>query len=558
MKKARRLSFIVLPLLAVLIVMPLTESLAANAQQYFFNTTVNTGRNNGYSGQNPLERNDIHYGWRLGSFVISGYTRVVFDEQGNPVFLKNLGDRITLSFLLEQDIVNLNGNNRLSINEDKNGFDQYFEVERTNFGRGALITRHTDYQNIHRDTTYFDYLPALTTNANTTIELLEEGDYEVALNYEIKHSSGGFLFINSYENYRMFFQFSVRNGNCSVFPFDVVTRSELANNSITENGFRLDLARSRYLDIDVRKKVLLDGSDELTADARFNLIAKSGDIFTEHGIYTITARNRYTGERAERKIYVGTNNILKAYMRTGYSIREILQQQEFGAQIMNDGTIIPPPTDSTVFALDMQTKALLTDNSFTENGFILHLEEAQHLDIIVIREVLTNAADGLVRDTQFNTFASEGVEYTAEGIYTIIAINRSSEQLSSMRIGVGANPILKAHIKTGYSVREINEQIALGAQITDDGEIISPALQSTETVSQPDESSNNNYADSSEEETLSNNKDRDFVIPVLIGVALALIAGIIFVLSYHKRRQSKTSKILNENSVDADREDERK
>jgi hypothetical protein len=124
MKKLNKVfCFLLAMIFTMILTAPPTESLAADTQQFFFNTTVNTGRNNGYSGQNPLERNDIHYGWRLGSFVISGYTRVVFDEQGNPVFLKNLGDRITLSFLLEQDIDNLNGNNRLSINEDKSGFD---------------------------------------------------------------------------------------------------------------------------------------------------------------------------------------------------------------------------------------------------------------------------------------------------------------------------------------------------------------------------------------------------------------------------------------------------
>ena len=419
-----KLILMIIILLLVLFVMPLTESLAADTQQYFFDSIVNTGRNNGYSEQNPLDIKDLHYGWNLGSFIVSGYTRVVQDEEGNPIFLKNLGDKIVLSFRLEQDIDELNDNNTLSINEHKNAYDKYFEVEKTNFGRGALITRHTNYQNVHRDTTYFDYLSALTTNANTTIELLEEGDYEIALNYEIKND--GFLFFNSYEDYRIYFSFSVRNGNCMVFPFDVVTMSELSNSSVTENGFFLDLARSRYLEIDVRKDVLLEGSDILTADTHFNQLAKSGDRFINEGVYTITVRNRYTGDNAERKIYVGTNNVLKAYMKTGYSINEIYEQQSLGAQIMSDGSIIPPPTDSAVYLFDAVTKTLLSDHLFAENGFYLEYEKSQYLDIIIIREILTNAADRLVEDTQFNRFAKAGDTYTTEGIYTIIVMNRSS------------------------------------------------------------------------------------------------------------------------------------
>lgn len=39
-------------------------------------------------------------------------------------------------------------------------------------------------------------------------------------------------------------------GNNMVFPKDLATGSELINESSTEEGFRLALAKSRYLDID--------------------------------------------------------------------------------------------------------------------------------------------------------------------------------------------------------------------------------------------------------------------------------------------------------------------
>lgn len=39
-----------------------------------------------------------------------------------------------------------------------------------------------------------------------------------------------------------------------VYPFDTVNKNELTNTSVTENGFYLDLAKSKYLDINVKRK----------------------------------------------------------------------------------------------------------------------------------------------------------------------------------------------------------------------------------------------------------------------------------------------------------------
>ena len=357
---------LIMALLTLLIVISVIPSKAYAEERQYLGEVVNTGKDNGYSEQNSFETDDPHYGWKLGSFSISGYTRVTQDENDNPVFLKNVGDKVTLSFLLEQDIDNLNGISNLLIAEDTNGYDKYFELEKTNFGRGALIIKYTDYQNLNNEPTiYTDYLSGLTTNANTTVELFEEGDYEVALNYEIK--SDNFLFFHSYENYRIYFKFSVRNGNSMVYPFDVLTKGELTNSSLTENGFYLDLAKSRYLDIDVKKEVLVQGSDALTEDTRFNRPAKDGEQYTDEGIYTITVRNLYTGLETTKKIYVGTNNILKAHVKTGLPINEINAQLELGAQITNEGDIIsasqqPVETNThTSEGLSVNSPELTTD-----------------------------------------------------------------------------------------------------------------------------------------------------------------------------------------------------
>ena len=291
------------------------------SQFYFSADAVNTGVDNGYSKTNTIQGTDKHYGWRLGRFFVSGYTRVTENTTDNPVFIKTLGDSITLWFDLEQNIDALNGNTNLIIGEDQNGYDQYFGVQRTNFGRGTLIIRHTDYRNAKGDPViYTDYVLAKgTTGADTKVILHEEGDYEVALDYELQDNDVTHI-LDKYGNYRIFFKFSIRNGNCMVYPFDVVTKAELQNTAVTENGFYLDLARSRYLDVDVRRSVIVEGSSGMIEDERFNRPAKDGDEYTAEGIYTISVRNRYTGESTVKTIFVGTNELLQEYIENGFNV----------------------------------------------------------------------------------------------------------------------------------------------------------------------------------------------------------------------------------------------
>ncbi len=220
--------------------------------------------------------------------------------------------RVELSFSLEQDIECLNGNPKLVINDDTDGTDEYFQTDRNvKFHRGALIIRHTNYENIPgTPQIYTDFLAANTrTGADTRVSLFEEGDYEVALDYEICNKDG----ISTYENYRIYFKFSIRNGNAMVFPFDAVTRSELSSLSITPNGFYLDFARSRYLKISVKRFTLNANGDGL--DVRSNAPASDFASYTDEGIYLIYASNQYTSERTRKIICVGNNTELNEYFR---------------------------------------------------------------------------------------------------------------------------------------------------------------------------------------------------------------------------------------------------
>ena len=282
-----------------------------------------------YSGEQPIDANDPHKDWDLGQFYISGYTSDRMHEDDGLVILKNVGDEITLWFKLNENINCLRGNDDLFISADSDGYDQYFE-------KGALFIKYTDRNNQSTITTYTNFLEANTSvTADTKVDLFEEGDYEVALDYEITND----LLIDKVYHYRIFFKFAVRNSNCMVFPIDVSTGSELTNSSMTENGFRLDLAKSKYLDINLKREVLRESADGIVEDTRFNGAAKDGAEYTEEGIYTITVSNRYTKEFTVKKIYVGTNNILKAHITTGLSIPEINNLVAEGATISNDGLI---------------------------------------------------------------------------------------------------------------------------------------------------------------------------------------------------------------------------
>lgn len=303
---------------------------------------INTGKDNGYSSENIITNKDPHYGWDIGTFFVNGYTRETKDDNGNPLFLKNFGDTVTLWFKLEQDINSLNGNSKLTIAEDTNGFDQYFEIPKTNFKHGALIIRYTDKSGNQVINKYFDYLAANTyTGADTKVELFEEGDYEVALDYEIKNSNG----IDSYTDYRIFFSFSIRNGNTMFYIFDNSTGNELSDGAITSNGFRIDLAKSQYLTIDVKRTVLVDGVGGRREDTRINGTANDGDVYTDEGIYTLDIKNLYTGESTSKTVFVGNDSFLKALSVTGLSIKEIEDKMSQGYEIADNGTLIEPKDD---------------------------------------------------------------------------------------------------------------------------------------------------------------------------------------------------------------------
>ena len=293
--------------------------------------SVNAGKDTGFSGADAIDIDDPHFGWKLGTFVINGYTRET-EHNGKAVYLKNVGDKVTLWFSLAQDINCLNGDDTLSVAEDKDGYDQYFGVNKTDFGHGTLIISYTDYQGKTADPiVYTNFLEAnAKTKADTRVRLFEEGDYEITLDYEIKNNPrqvGSISVLPTYTDYKISFSFSIRNGNCMVFPFDVRTGAELSDGDITQDGFKLDTAKSRYLDVNVTRTTLSEAPDgTLVEDVRFDGPAKDGETFDKEGIYHFTVINRYTGEENTKTIYVGMDKYLNAMSEDELTVEDVNKQ----------------------------------------------------------------------------------------------------------------------------------------------------------------------------------------------------------------------------------------
>ena len=312
-------------------------------------TAVNTGE--GYclsKGASILEADDPQFNWALGYFTINGYTDSVKDDEGNDVFLKNVGDQVTLWFTLEKDINDLKGDGRLSISEDDDAEDLDFQEE-GNFKRGALIISHLDSENASKEPIiYTDYLAAnARTGANTRVTLFEEGDYEVALDYEIKsepHKIGSVAIAPKYTNYKVYFKFSIRNGNCMAYPFDIKSGSELRDGDICEEGFTIKLAGSRYNEVAIKYDVVVGEEGQKKFDTRKNMIAKDGATYTDEGVYTFSVNNPYTNVITTKTVYVGTDPYLKALSKTGRSLSEINDKIQQGYLIEDDGSInLPKP-----------------------------------------------------------------------------------------------------------------------------------------------------------------------------------------------------------------------
>lgn len=316
----------------------------SSGQTYNMDEAMRVKKFDSFSDEENIDSKDIHFGWKLGSFVVSGFTQRITDDPDNPIFIKKAGDTVTLSFRLQQNIDALNDDEKLKVTSIKSASDQHFGIESCKFGRGALMVQYKDYTNEKtKPLPYTDYLSATAKQeADTFIQLCEEGDYEVALDYEIKKDG----MIDTTRRYRIFAKFSVRNGSSMVYPFDLQNNAELTDGAITPNGFRLDFANSHYLTVYVKYSALNRVGNSYREDIRANRPAKDGEKYTEPGIYTIEVTTDYASQPTTKRIAVGTDPALQAYVTSGLSIEDFNSRLNNGFVIQEDGVLIEPTSVS--------------------------------------------------------------------------------------------------------------------------------------------------------------------------------------------------------------------
>ena len=171
----------------------------------------------------------------------------------------------------------------MKIADIKDGSDVDFSVAKHDMGHGELLIRYTAPDGNIRVVNYSNFLEALASpGADTTVQLFEEGDYEVHLDYGILNSEN---IRDKTTYYKTSFKFKIRNGNCMVYIFDAKTNNELSDRAIAKNGFRIDTARSKYTNLKIKKEVLNETTGSL--DVRYDRDVSDGEEIKDEGVYTI-------------------------------------------------------------------------------------------------------------------------------------------------------------------------------------------------------------------------------------------------------------------------------
>ena len=213
--------------------------------------------------------------------------------------------------------------------------------------------------------------------------------------------------------------------------------------------------------------------------------------------------------------------------------------------------------DISAFIRDVDTNQFITNANIAENGFYIDVANSQYLSISIKREVLSESLDGLVEDTKFSGVAKEGRYYKDEGVYTVTVKNLATGDSVEKRVYVGNSDILKAHIVNEISISEINERLAAGAVIDENGYISDYAQESnkedteignevtTEIESDTEETSNTEknveQLDEPNEMVIDEqkqNKNDGFVLPVIM--AIIVFQSIVFALKMRKKKETVT------------------
>ena len=77
-------------------ILRLRSRVSSTQQTYALGKKTRAKEFNDYRENQEIAKKDIHYNWDIGQFFVSGFTDKVKEFDGNVVFLKNVGDKVTL------------------------------------------------------------------------------------------------------------------------------------------------------------------------------------------------------------------------------------------------------------------------------------------------------------------------------------------------------------------------------------------------------------------------------------------------------------------------------
>lgn len=260
---------------------------------------------NNYDNAEQVKVGDRQQGWTLGDFIVSDYSSRLSDSSGNDIFLKKIGDKITLSFDLQQNIKKLNNNDNFQIASIKNANLVNPTLKGKINGLGTLVVQMKEPSGkLEKAKVYKNYLSGVNKNANAEVITLEEGDYHAVLCYAIDDTSFLGDILNRHQYYRIDYNFKIRNGNANAFIKDISTKSELEDGATTTNGFTIDTANSKYLNIQI-VKTNQDGK------VVKNVPYKSGESIDDEGKYEISITTDYSNIATKKTIYVKKKSVTK-------------------------------------------------------------------------------------------------------------------------------------------------------------------------------------------------------------------------------------------------------
>lgn len=293
-----------------------------------------------------IPSDDVHFGWEMGQFFMGGYAEMRQDPENkdNVLFLKTRENKLVFWYHLNQNVEKCNENENLSVSYEGKGVDQRFNERLPEIKRGILIIRKKNPDNTKDEpVTYTDFLKACgSPNADVKIQLFEEGDYEVALDYVLRNDNKkvvGKSVLPKKTHYTNYFSFSVRNSNSMIQLKDTETGLELFNHDVTKNGFALNFNGSKYLKVNIERKKLGKHGNEYVWDTVRNIAAKDGDSFKSEGLYSITIENAI-GEVTEKTIYVISPEAYERYRNDNLPIETVLKKELDGDDLSKTSSAV--------------------------------------------------------------------------------------------------------------------------------------------------------------------------------------------------------------------------